>query len=105
MNTMGECDVLIKHKEFQCLSPVIIAEDLAHDCLIGMDVLVMWPTMRDAIDVLMKARLGDKERNSGFKSDSTATRLNNVCRPRILSNFDFGMLSMLKQSLRSWYKP
>ena len=31
MNTMGECDVMIKHKEFQCLSRVIIAVDLAHD--------------------------------------------------------------------------
>ena len=31
--------------------------------------------------------------NSRFKSDSTATRLNNVCLPRILSNFDFGMIT------------
>ena len=61
MNTICECHVLIKHKEFQCLSPVIIAVDLAHDCLISMNVLVMWSTMSDAIDVLMKARLSDKE--------------------------------------------
>ena len=78
MNTIVECNVMIKHREFQCLSdhtsPVIIAVDLAHDCLIGMNVLVMWPTMRDAIDVLMKARIGDNERNPRFKSDSTATR-------------------------------
>ena len=93
MNTMGECDVLIKHKEFQCLSPVIIAVDLAHDCLIGMNLLVMWPTMRDAIHVLIKARLSDEKKNSRFEPDSTATRLNNICLPRILSNFDFGMLS------------
>ena len=80
MNTMGECDVLIKHKEFQFLSPVIKAVDLAHDCLIGMNVLVMWPTMRYAIDVLMKARLSDEEKNSRFEPDSTATRLRNICK-------------------------
>jgi hypothetical protein len=77
MKTMGECNVIIKHKEFQCLSPVIIAVDLAHDCLIGMNVLVMWPTMKNAIDVLMKARIGEEDNDSRFKSDSTATRLNN----------------------------
>ena len=61
-----------------------------------MNVLVMWPTMRDAIDVLIKARLSDKEKNSRFEPDSTATRLNNFCLPRILSNFDFGMLSNIE---------
>ena len=93
MNTMGECDVMIKQKEFQCLRPVIIAVDPAHDCLIGINVLVILAKMRDVIDVLMKARLSDKEKNSRYKSDSIATRLNNVCLPRILSNFDFGILN------------
>ena len=77
MNTMGDCNVMIKH----------------NDCLIGMNVLVIWPTMKDAIDVLMKARFGGKEKNSRFEPDSNATRLNNICLPRILSNFDFGRLS------------
>ena len=40
MNKKGECYVMIKHKEFQCLSSVIISVDLAHDCLIGMNVLI-----------------------------------------------------------------
>ena len=50
LDTLGECDVILKHDQFQCISPVIVAVDLSHDCLIGMNVLVLWPTMKNAIE-------------------------------------------------------
>ena len=88
LETLGECDVMLKHDQFQCISPVIVAVDLAHDCLIGMNVLVLWPTMRDAIEVLLKARQHNSNDNRKFESDSKATRLNNICLPRILADFN-----------------
>ena len=33
LETLGECDVMLRHDQFQCISPVIVAVDLAHDCL------------------------------------------------------------------------
>ena len=39
--TLGECDVLLRHEQLMCVSPVIVAVDPAHDCLIGMNVLVL----------------------------------------------------------------
>ena len=38
--TLGECDVLLRHEQFMYVSPVIVAVDLAPDCLFGMNVLV-----------------------------------------------------------------
>ena len=78
LNTLGECDVMLRHDQFNCISPVIVAVDLAHDCLIGMNVLVLWPTMRNAFDVLLKARLQSKNANPKFEADTQATRLNNI---------------------------
>ena len=94
LNTLGECDVMLRHDRFNCISPVIVAVDLAHDCLIGMNVLVFWPTMRNAIEVLLKARLQSTNVDPKFESDTQATRLNNICLPRILSDFDVGRFSM-----------
>ena len=34
LNTFRECDVMLRHDQFICISPVIVAVDLAHDCLI-----------------------------------------------------------------------
>ena len=86
--TLGECEVFLRHEQFMCVSPVIVAVDLAHDCLIGMNVLVLWPTMKDAIDVLMKARPEVEDSGQMFVPKSSATRLNNICLPKIASNFD-----------------
>ena len=87
MDTLGQCDVLLKHDKFECVSPVIVAVDLAHDCLIGMNVLMLWPTIREAIEVLMRANTV-KDKIVLFDPDSRTTRLNNACLPRILSDFD-----------------
>ena len=40
MATAGEFNVNMEHEEFKCITPVIVAKDLAHECLIGMNVLV-----------------------------------------------------------------
>ena len=89
LNTLGECDVMLRHDQFNCISPVIVAVDLAHDCLIGMNVLVLWPKKRNAIDVLLKVRLQSKNADPKFEADTQATRLNNICLPRILTDFAF----------------
>ena len=94
LKTLGECDVMLRHDQFNCISPVIVAVDLAHDCLIGMNVLVLWPTMRNAIEVLLKARLQSANVDPKFESDTQATRLNNICLPRIMSDFDLDRFSM-----------
>ena len=88
LETLGECDVMLKHDQFQCISPVIVAVNLANDCLIGMNALVLWPTMRDAIEVLLKARQHNSNDDRKFESDSKATRLNNICLTRILADFN-----------------
>ena len=44
--------------------------------------------MKDAIDVLMKARPKVEESGPMFVPNSKATRLNNICLPKIASNFD-----------------
>ena len=31
LDTLGECDVMMKHDQFQCISSVIVAVELAHD--------------------------------------------------------------------------
>ena len=36
--TSGECDMKLEHDDFQCITPVIVAKGLAHECLIGMIV-------------------------------------------------------------------
>ena len=93
LNTLGECDVMLRHDQFNCISPVIVAVDLAHDCLIGMNVLVLWPKMRNAIDVLLKVRLQSKNADPKFETDNQAKRLNNICLPRILTDFNVDLFS------------
>ena len=68
-----------------CVSPVIVDVDLAHDYLIGM---VLRPNLKDAIDVLMKARPEVKDNGLMFVPNSSEIRLNNICLPKIASNFD-----------------
>ena len=52
--TSGQCDKKLEHDDFQCITPVIVAKGLAHECLIGMNVLVRWPAMKEAIRLLLK---------------------------------------------------
>ena len=54
VTTLGECNVKLEHDEFQCIIPVIVAKGLAHEYLIGMNVFVRWPVMKEAIRVLLK---------------------------------------------------
>ena len=77
---------LVKHNQFQCIRPVIVAVDLAHDCL--MNVLVLWHSM--TIEILLKVRLHTSSDDWKFEPDSKTTRLNNIYIPRILSDFDVG---------------
>ena len=54
ISTLGECDVKLKFKDFECLSTVIVATNLAYECLLGMNVLTKWPAMREAIEIMAK---------------------------------------------------
>ena len=58
-----------------------------------MNVLVLWSTMRNAIDVLLKARLQSKNADPKFEADTQATRLNNICLPRVLTDFNVDLFS------------
>ena len=49
----GECDVKLEHEDFQCITMVIVAKGLAHEWLIGMNVLLRWPAIKEAISVLL----------------------------------------------------
>ena len=44
--------------------------------------------MKDAIDVLMKARFELEDNDPMFVHNSSAKRLNIICLPKIASNFD-----------------
>ena len=54
ISTLGECDVKLKFKDFECISTVIVAKNLAYECLLGMNVLTKWPAMREAIKIMAK---------------------------------------------------
>ena len=82
IETLGECDVKLIHADFQCISPVIVASNLAHDCLIGMNVLTKWPTMNNAINVLRRVKINKIDSN--FNPSLTSTRLHNICLPKLL---------------------
>ena len=84
--TSGECDVKLKHHDFQCITPVIVAKGLANECLIGMNVLVRWPAMKEAIRVLLN-RQPENERDSiSWSKNPQIARLNNICLPRFMAN-------------------
>ena len=75
VSTIGECNVLIIYKGSMCVSSVNVAKNLAHDCLLGMNVLTKWPGTKDAIEVLLKAS-GNKtyEGHTRFNTNAKATR-------------------------------
>ena len=85
VSTIGECVVLLEHRGSNCVSSVIVAKNLAHECLLGMNVLTKWPVTKDAIEVLLTAS-GNKA-NDKYKCLDTnvkAVRLHNICIPEIL---------------------
>ena len=49
VSTIGECVVLLEHRGSNCVSSVIVAKNLAHECLLGMNVLTKWPVTKDEI--------------------------------------------------------
>ena len=67
MATSAECDVKLEHDDFKCITPVILAKGLAHECLIGMK----------------------ESDNSSLSKNPEIARLNNICLPRIRADFDF----------------
>ena len=77
IETLCEFDVKLIHADFQCISPLIVTSNLAHDCFIGMNVLTKWPTMNNAINVLRKVKLNKNDTN--FNLNLTSTRLHNIC--------------------------
>ena len=54
MATTDNCEVNLENEDFQCVTQVIVANGLVHNCLIGMNILVCWPAMKETIDVLLK---------------------------------------------------
>ena len=85
--TTGECEIRLEHDDFQCVTQVIVASGLAHDCLIGMNILVRWPAMKEAIGVLLQ---NEKMSEMQMCSDNTKiARLHNICLPRILADEGF----------------
>ena len=69
--------------EFQCITSVTV---LAHECLIGMKMLVRWPAMKEAIRVLLKRQREDESDNSNLSQNPQIVRLHNICLPRIMAN-------------------
>ena len=84
--TSGEYDVKLEHDDFQCITAVIVAKGLAHECLVDMNVLVRWPAMKEAIRVLLQ-RPPEYERDRNDWSNSPQfARFNNICLPRIMAD-------------------
>ena len=96
--TAGECDVKLEHEEFRCVTPVIVAMGLAHECLIGMNVLVRWPTMKEAIRVLTQNGQHARREVEGLSHDPKIARLHNICLPRIFADDGFKHRHLLKKS-------
>ena len=88
MATSGECDVKLEHDDFQCITPVIVAKGLAHECLIGMNVLIRWPAMKEVIRLLLKRQPEDERDNSSWAKNRQITRLNHICLPCIMADIE-----------------
>ena len=82
--TSCECDVKLEHDYFQCITPVIIAKGLAHECLVSMSVLVRWPAMKEAIRVLLKRQPENEREKNSWSNNLEFTTLNNICLLRIM---------------------
>ena len=85
---MDECDVKLAHEEFQCITTVILAKGLAHECLIGMNVLVQWPAMKEAIRILLDRPPVNHRDINNWAVNPQFARLNNICLPRIMGDCD-----------------
>ena len=97
--TSGECDVKLKHDDFKCITPVILAKGLAHECMIGMNMFVRWLAMKEERRVLLKRQPEDESDNSSLSQNPEIARLNNICLPRIRADFDFKNKILSKRPL------
>ena len=88
VGTSVECDVKLEHEDFQYITPVIVVKGLAHECLIGMNVLVRWPAMKEAIRVLLKRQSESERDNNSWSDKPQFARLNNICLPRIMADVE-----------------
>ena len=61
-----------------------LAKVLAHESLIGMNVLVRWPAMIEAIRVLLKRPPENALDNNSWSNSTQFAKLNNICLPRIM---------------------
>ena len=95
----GECDVKLEKDEFKCITPVIVAKGLAHECLIGMNVLVRWPILKEAISALLKKQPVVGEENRRLSKIPLIARLNNIGLPQIIADNEFKNKLLLKQTL------
>ena len=86
MAKSGECDVKLEHDDFQCITPVIVAKGLAHVCLIGMNALVRWPAMMEAIRVLLKRQTENERYNNSWSNSPQIARLKNICLPGLMAD-------------------
>ena len=68
-------NVKLEYDKFKCVTPVIVVKGLSHECLIGMNVLVRWPILKDAITVLLKKQPVDGEENRGLSKSPLIARL------------------------------
>ena len=61
----GECDGKLDNDKIKCITPYISAKGLAHEFLIGMNVLVRWPILKEAISALLKKQpvVGEENRS------------------------------------------
>ena len=76
----------MEHEDFQCITPVIVAKGLAHECLVSLNVLVKWPAIKEAIRVLLKRRPEDESNNNSLSRNPKIARLHNICLPRIMAD-------------------
>ena len=89
----------LEKDEFKCISPVIVAKGLAHECLIGINVLVRWPVMKEAISALLKKQPVVGEENRRLLKIQLIARLNNIGLPQIIADNEFKNKLLLKQTL------
>ena len=97
--TSGECDVKLEHDDFQGIRPVIVEKRLAHECLIGMNVLVRWPAMKEAIRVLDNRQQESKRDNNSLSDNIQFARLNNICLPRIMVDSELKSKLLAKSAM------
>ena len=89
----------LEHDYFQCITPVIVAKGLARECLIGMNVLVRWLAIREAIRVLLKRQPESERDNNSWSDNPQFARLNNICLPRIMADSELESKLLAKSTM------